>query len=108
MPEPWLEAACGAGGGGAHDQPRGPADERATAEERRREAEWQTQDDEAATRRAHEAARRVRLVAQAQEADATANAKEMLLRKAWEKEAQTALVASFIAFFRRLAGGVLE
>ena len=63
-----------------------------SAEERRREAEWQTQDDEAATRRAHEAARRVRLVAQAQEADATANAKEMLLRKAWEKEAQTALV----------------
>ena len=62
------------------------------AEERRREAEWQTQDDEAATRRAHEAARRVRLVAQAQEADATANAKEMLLRKSWEKEAQTALV----------------
>ena len=34
----------------------------------------------------------MRLVAQAQEADATANAKEMLLRKSWEKEAQTALV----------------
>ena len=63
-----------------------------SAEERRREAEWQTQDDEAATRRAHEVARRVRLVAQMQEADATANAKEMLLRKSWEKEAQTALV----------------
>ena len=62
------------------------------AEERRRQAEWQTQDDEAATRRAHEVARRVRLVAQAQEADATANAKEMLLRKSWEKEAQTVLV----------------
>ena len=62
------------------------------AEEKRRAAEWQTQDDEAATRRAHEAARRVRLVAAQQEADTIANAKEMLLRKSWEKEASTALV----------------
>jgi len=64
----------------------------AAAEEKRREAEWRTQDDEAATRRAHEAARRVRLVAQTQEADSIANAKEMFLRASWEKEARTALV----------------
>jgi hypothetical protein len=53
---------------------------------------WPTLDEGAARRGAQGAARRVRLVAQAQEADATANAKEMLLRKSWEKEAQTALV----------------
>ena len=63
-----------------------------SAEERCREAEWQTQDDEAATRRAHEAARRVRLVAQAQEADATANAKEIAPAEGLGEEAQTALV----------------
>eukprot|EP00964_Phaeocystis_antarctica_P052298 scaffold30606_cov62-Phaeocystis_antarctica.AAC.1 len=37
--EPRLEPACEAGGGGSHGQARGPADERATAEQRGREEE---------------------------------------------------------------------
>ena len=61
-------------------------------EEMRRSLEWQTQDDEAEVRRTHEAARRVRLVAQQQEADAKVNAQELLLRESWEAEAQTAMV----------------
>ena len=59
--------------------------------DKRRELEWQAQDDEAKVRRGHEEARRVRLAAQRQEADAKAEAREMLLKNTWESEQRTLL-----------------
>ena len=59
--------------------------------EKRRELEWLAQDDEAKVRRGHEVARRVRLAAQRQEADAKAEAREMLLKNTWESEQRTLL-----------------